>query len=335
MSAERSRTEARIGILVLITLTAIATGVVFQQSRFDPGLFSASLPQQAWDSALPVDAASSDAASSGVELPQFAGLAPLTPAETFASDNLSDKINGKAELYLSSGFQSLLSRRLKSVDDPSSWMELFVYDMGNLRNAFAVFSLQRRADARDAGFARFAYQTDNALFFVHGREYVEVIAANEKMSDALLALGESYVQQTPLDTEDLSELGLFPAEHLDAASISLHASDVFGFDRLDNTFSALYEIDGHQVRAFLSLRSSAQEAEELASAFHQFFVENGGTDIQAGLDIPGAKLIEIFDFYELIFTHNGFLAGVHESEDVASARKVGLMLYRELQEGAK
>jgi hypothetical protein len=330
MAAEHSRTESRVGIVILITLTVIAAGVLRRQSQFDPGLFLASLPQQYTDLAgLPAGAA-----SSGIQLLPIDGMEPLTPAETFNSYNLADKINGKAEFYLSAGFHSLLCQRLRYSHDKDSWMEVFVFDMGSLRNAFAVYSMQRRADAKVTGFTRFAYQTDNALFFVHGREYVEVIAANDSMTDALLTFGQNYVQRNPLDAEKMSELNLFPAEHLDPTTISLHAADVFGFNRLDNTFSAVYAIEGRQVRAFLSLRSSPQEATELAAAFHQFFVENGGTAIDAGLDIPGARLIEIFDFYELIFPHGSFLAGVHEAEDVESARKLGLMLYNELRKKA-
>ena len=62
-------------------------------------------------------------------LPQ--GLKPLTAPETFKADTLSDKIDGKAELYLSAGFNRLFSQRFRDEKASDLWIEAFVYDMGN------------------------------------------------------------------------------------------------------------------------------------------------------------------------------------------------------------
>ena len=51
---------------------------------------------------------------------------PLTAGEIFEAQNLSDKINGKAELYLSAGFVRLISQRFKDERGSDLWIEAFL-----------------------------------------------------------------------------------------------------------------------------------------------------------------------------------------------------------------
>jgi len=327
MISRSRRIETSVGILILAVIVVVASGVLFKQSRFDEKLFTVSLPLI--DShVVPAENAN---LTSPFEPLVPADMSPLTPPETFGPDNLSDKIDGKAELYLSAGFKELRSQRFKQTNQQGSWLELFIFDMDSTQDAFSVFSTQRRADGNPINLTRFAYQTENALFFVHGNEYIEIIGNNPNLTDAMLAIGKNYVQQKPIETEKLSDQDLFPTENLDPGSISLLSSDVFGFSRLNDVYIAKYIINGQEIRAFLSRRESAKDAQELAEAYHQFLLENGGMDIEVGDGIAEAKLVELFDLFELIFFHGRFFAGVHEAENRDSARKLGLLLLKELQ----
>ena len=69
-------------------------------------------------------------------------------AENFNPQNLYHKINGKADLYLASGFVSLKAQRYHLEGDPNSWLEMLAYQMKSPRAAFAVYSQQRRPDAK-------------------------------------------------------------------------------------------------------------------------------------------------------------------------------------------
>ena len=54
--------------------------------------------------------------------------------------------------------------------------------------------------------------------------------------------------------------------------------------------------------AFLSRRATPEEASKLASAYHDFLVQNGGKDVTWSLEMPGnARLVEIFGSFEAIF----------------------------------
>jgi hypothetical protein len=330
VKAESSKREPLVSLAILTVLVGIAIGVYFKQFRYDRAVFTVTLSEQG-SFASP---SSNSSGSSGLEVYLPDGMVPLTPPESFGPNNLSDKINGKAELYLSAGFLSLHSQRFVKTENSNVWMEVFVYDMGTMRNAFSVYGTQKRTDAEKVDLAPFAYRTSNAVFFVHGQEYVEIVAATatEEMATMMLSFAKNFIRNRPVETHRLGELALFPPEHLDEESISLLASDVFSFQRLNNIWIAGYTIDDTPLTAFLSLRETSQEAAELVAAYCQFLIENGGTEEKLNVNIPGARVVRIFDTFEMIWSHDKLLAGVHEAERLDLAEKLALTLYRKLSE---
>ena len=325
------KAETGVGFLILLILLGIAGGVVIKQSRYDESIFTVALSK---------DASSSETFGPAGATPDLQeclpeGMVALTPVETFGPESLSEKIDGKAELYLSAGFLSLHSQRFVETGKPDRWLEVFVYDMGSMRNAFSVFSTQRRADAEDLAFTPFAYQTANALFFVQGQFYVEIISASEQMAEAMLAIGQNFILKNPASSEAISEVALFPKASMVPDSVSLLAENVFGFSDLNNTFVARYRLGETSLTAFLSRRETAQEAQDLASAYLQFLVENGGVEAAMDAAIPEARLVKLFDAFELVFVHGSFLAGVHEAERKDLAEQLALQLKNALTEATK
>ncbi len=322
------------GIAVLFVLTIIASGVFLRQFTFNPAIFpmkSAIGGMQGENEA--------DLASLVSPIPE---VRPLTPPERFSPETLSDKIDGKAELYLSSGFEEMESQRYALTDQREEWLELFIYDMGDVRNAFSVFSAQRREDAETTHLTPNAYRTKNALFFTHGPFYVEIIAGDvsREMADATGAIAQAFVKDTPLEEREseeasvIADTDLFPEEGLVDNSISLLSANVFGYDELEDIYVATYELDGKMATAFLSRRESPEAAEELAAGYADFLLRFGGEKKERELAAAHGdiQLIEIMGMYELIFTHNAFLAGVHEASSGADAERLGEMLRSRIAE---
>jgi hypothetical protein len=114
-------------------------------------------------------------AATAALLPEVSGFTPLAPIESYGPENLSDKIDGRAELYLSAGFQEMSCRSFTLSEAENAHVEVFVYDMGSAQNAYAVFSSQRRPGSADIPLTANAYATGNALFFSQARFYVEIV----------------------------------------------------------------------------------------------------------------------------------------------------------------
>lgn len=328
MDAKSRKSETCVGIVILMTLAGIAFWVYLKQLQYDPAVFMPVLHPE--ERAFPEASGTLDASWFQSYLPE--GFNPLSSVEAFGPENLSEKIDGKAELYLSAGFVKLVSRRFVKSGQSDSWFEVYVYDMGSTRNAFSVYSSQRRADGEDVDFTRFAYHSRNALFFVHGREYVEVVASSESLIEEMLALGRNFVAGKRTETGEVNEIALFPKEALEEGSITLLSSDVFGYQELNNVFIAHYLLGGKRFTLFLSARKDPREADSLAASYRQFLLENGGKNQVAENRIPGLKIVEILDSYEFIFAHRHFLAGVHEADDIAMAEELAVRLYETLAE---
>lgn len=327
-----SRRQTALSFVILSMLAVIGAGLILTQSRYNPAILS---KDEIWPSADGQPGTSPPSVLDAFS-PLPAGLEPLTAAESFAADTLSDKIDGKAELYLSAGFKRLLSQRFKQDAASDRWLEAYVYDMGSGRNAFAVFSAQRRENAESLPVTQYAYRSPNAIFLVQGRYYVELIAseASAEVLKPLEELAETFVRNTPAEAVAIAEQDLFPPQDLDRDSIALVASDAFGFDRLNQVYTAEYRRNGATLMAYLSRRQTAEEAEALAAAYEKFLLEFGGNKLEQQLPVGNARLVEILDTYEVFFAYGPFMAGVREAVTREQAVELAAQLFGRMREVA-
>jgi hypothetical protein len=321
--------QTLLSLMIVGILVVISVGVYFAQFNTNPAVQQMAPVLKGDDKNQIAPPASSE--KSLISSPP--GQSPLSPAETFDAATLSDKINGKAELYLSAGFVRLHSQRFKDESDGDVWMEVFVYDMQTPQNAFSVFSAQRRDDAQTLDVAPYAYQTPNALFFVHGPFYVEVVASDisETITQPMLAFAETFIADHPIQTQTIGEKELFPEEGLIQTSISLVSADAFGYERFDQIFTATYKLQDSEFVAYYSRRKTPREAEELASSYRDFLIAFGGKTAESDLAIKTAKMIYILDTYEIVFSHGPFLAGVREAADQATAQELAMQLFNRIK----
>ena len=261
------------------------------------------------------------------------GLRASGSPETFNPDNLWEKINGQAEFYLSAGFVSLTSQLYEWVEDADSMIEVNAFHMGGMLNAFSVYSLQRRDNAQVIDVARFAYQTENTVYLVHGPFYVEIlwILPLDGEISVLKLLAEQFVQETSIKREDIPQLALFPLKNLVKGSASLITKHAFGFEPLDNVFTAEYRVDKNQATAYISERKTAQEARALVTGLHTYFKNFGGRTLQANNAIQDVKMIEIMGTFDLMFSMGRYFAGVHEAPTQKQAEEIAEMLAASLQ----
>ena len=322
--------QTLLSLIILGILAVISGGVFFAQFNYNPAVQQMAPVLATGDKSLTAPPASAE--KSLISLPP--GQSPLTPLETFDAATLSDKINGKAELYLSAGFVRLHSQRFKDQTAGDVWMEVFVYDMQTPQNAFSVFSTQRRDDGQTLDVEQYAYQTPNAIFFVHGPFYVEILASDisEAIIQPMIAFAEGFIANHPIQTQTIGEKELFPKEGLIQTSISLVSADAFGYDRFDHIFTATYKLQGTELMAYYSRRKTPREAQELASNYRDFLAAFGGKTVESDLAIKTAKMIHILDTYEVVFSHGSYLAGVREAADKQPAQELARQLFKRIKE---
>ncbi len=344
--------------LVLATLALILAWMLTQQARFNPAVLVALRApaikgQQAQPQGAPsaVEAAGQPPQAapgapqvrSGLAalLPAEAGgLAALGPAESFDPQTLSDKIDGKAELYLASGFKAMAARSYGAGQGKAKTrVELYLYEMKSPDAAFAVFSGQRRSGAGQSGLSDRAYATENAVFFASGPYYVELVGdrAGPEARKGLDALGQALAETiaSALPTRKAAatakDSDLFPAQGLDAGSLRLSVADVFGVSALNNIYTAGYKLGQAEATGFLSRRKSVAEAQAMAQAYLRFLAENGYRELAASLP-AGAKLLELDGSFEVVATQGALFYGVHDASSQAAALQLASLLVERLKE---
>lgn len=309
---------------VLLALAVVCVWLWRTQSHFSPAVTVAASATREAESSRP--AAPTAAAAPDLFPTWPAGLKTMSAAESFTPDSLSDKIDGKAELYLSAGFVGMRCQRVASTTAPDSWFEAFIYDMGKPVNAFSVYSSQKRNTTQAANLGDYSYRAGNQLCLVHGQFYLEFVAADEREPTLLAAteLARAFIAQTAVaqHANVAKDEALFPTDGMIAGSVMLLSADVFGFDQLNNTYVARYRDGSDDVTLFLSRRPDAAAATKLAAALRDFYVKDCGGKESAPPAAPkGAVLIDSGAGFDGVFTSGVYVAGVHQAPNAAAAER--------------
>jgi Family of unknown function (DUF6599) len=307
--------ETRLSMVIMALLVVVGAGVAMRQCQINPAVVA--LRPESHRHTLPAADQPALIDTTG------SGIAPFSPPERFGPDTLYEKINGRADLYLSSGFVSLGTQRFSMDSAAGVWVEMFAYDMGTPENAFSVFSMQRRAGARSTDVVPNAYRTENALFMTHANVYLEWVGtdASESLQQAMDWLAGAYVKSHggTLTSARAPGADLFPEAGMAPDSLQLIAANAFGYEQLDRIYSCEYLIDGVRLTAFVSERESPEGASALAVAYARTLMSYGATAVEGSGSIDGAAVMQFFDTYEIVFSRGPYLAGVHEAADPGPA----------------
>ena len=320
--AKVSAAQKLTGYGILAALALITVGLLIQQSRFNSAVIVAQrtplLPGRP-------QAASRTPAATAALLPEVEGFTPLAPVESYNPDNLSDKIDGKAELYLPAGFKEMSCRSFGLAAAGGAHVDVYLYDMGSPPNAYAVFSGQRRPGSPNIPLTANAYATANALFFTQGRFYVEIVAdrASEALKDNLSAYATALIAKLPAAGKTTDVATFFPKEGLAADTLRLSAADAFGLEGFNNVLTGEYRLKSGTATAFIARRGTPEQAQADAKRYLDFLAANGYKKPQSPGDL---SVLSLEDSFEIVFVEGQILAGVHDASSLAAAQELAAAL---------
>jgi hypothetical protein len=318
------------GYVILAVLGLITVWLLVQQSRFNPAV---SVARRAPLPSKSLAASGQKPSPTAALIPEVEGFTPLAPSESFGPDNLSDKIDGKAELYLSAGFKEMACRSFGLGAASEAHVEVFLYDMGSPQNAYAVFSGQRRPGSPRIPLTANAYATANALFFSQGRFYVEIVAdrASEAFQSSLKAYAKAVLAKLPTGGETKDAKSLFPQGGLAPDTVRLCATDTFCLEGLNNVLTGEYNLKAGKATAFIAERETPEQAQAEARRYLDFLAANGYQKVQtpgAPADLP---VLALDNSYEIVFVQGRIMAGVHDATSAAAALELASKLRTTLQ----
>ena len=311
------------GILALLGL--IAVGLLVAQSRFNPAVIVA---MRTPDKGRPQAAAGQAQAATAALIPEVPGFTALTPIESYGPDNLSDKIDGKAELYLSANFKEMSCRSFGLGAGGETHVDVYLYDMVSAPNAYAVFSGQRRPGSPNSSLTANAYTTANALFFTQGRFYVEIVAdrAAETLQKSLTSYATALLAKLPTQGATKNQAELLPKEGLALDSVRLSATDTFGLEGLNNVFTGEYSLKDGKATAFMARRDTPKQAQAEAKRYLDFLAANGYQKVQAPAPTGDLQVLVLDNSFEIVFVEARTLAGVHDATSLPAALELAAKL---------
>jgi len=244
--------------------------------------------------------------------------------ERFNRDNLFERINGEAELYMPYGFQQLEYGRYASIKDPQSAIEADIYTMGSLRDAFGMYANYRRKDDPDASVGAEGSLSASQLFFYQDRYLVRLQATGSGNPPPAVfqACARAIAKNLPAESGRPGELAAFDVPGLVPKSQRYIAASLLGYDFFPTGFMADVTIKGQEVQIFL-VPSESRGAARAAFEAYRSALAAGGKVTPAGQ--PNRTALSAVDpMYGAVAVEltGRFVIGVVRYADFADAQRL-------------
>jgi hypothetical protein len=258
----------RLGAGVLGLLTALAGWVAWRGAHPDPSLFA--------DPATLLDPGAVPVARGALP----AGLAPPGWRETglarFQASNLYEKIDGRADYFLSRGFRELTFLSLEAAKAPGAAVDVEFYDLSSAENALSALNGEKPPEQPvDAAAGSTWYAARNALFLARGAYYVRAIGSDEGPAVSAALNHLRGVLESALEAAERPWAEALFVDRLGLATggISYEKENAFSFGFARDVHIALLE-DG-ETEVFVTAAKSDDDARSLAARFQKGFLEYG------------------------------------------------------------
>ncbi len=269
---------------------------------------------------------------------QDAELAGPAQIRRFNADTLYEKIDGKAQLYLSYNFAELVFATYDTGETP---LDVYVYDMGQADNAFGIYKAEEGEGAEPVEVGRNGYASGASIFFWKGKHYVNILAGGEEgahgseggspqVRRAAVKLAAAIAERLQDAGQSLWAEHVLPQAHRVAGSFEFRKSDAFGLDFLNDVFSTQYKVGDKELTLFITRQSSPEQARDVLKQYEAFAARYGKVlDTQ---DVTGATVMTIQSSgtYDVVFAKGIYCGGVTAADDREAAASVVTGWVREL-----
>ena len=191
----------------------------------------------------------------------------------FTKVNLFEHINGQAELFFKYGFQRCTFAVYKDRNNPDRQIDLDIYEMGNVLQAFGIFSRFREED-RSMDIGLDSYLDDHSALFYQGKYYVALYATDPN-PDVLKQLATRVSGSLSDSSPSPREISFFPKEGLKPGSIQYMSEGLLGHQFLKRGFQGTYVDGNKESQLFLAVFKSPEEAKIGLRAFRNYLSTKG------------------------------------------------------------
>ena len=189
----------------------------------------------------------------------------------YTKKTLFERINGEAELFFKYGFQKSVFAVYQNKKSREDQIEVDIYDMGNVLQAFGVFSRFRNED-RPGGFGLDSFLDDHSALFYRGKYFV-MLYAPEPNQEILRQFSKLISPKLSDPSPPPQEISYFPKNGLKPGSIQYFPEGLLGHQFLKRGFQGTYveKVEGKaEDKAFKLFLAIFQNSQKATQALREF-----------------------------------------------------------------
>jgi len=201
----------------------------------------------------------------------------------FNDENLFEYINGGAELYISYGFNQVISRTYKSENQPDILVDIF--EMKNSKNAYGVFT--HSAEKITDEYGQMSFSATGVILFWKDNYYVSILnyPETEKSKTARDKLANFICEKIDTEGEIPGIVSLLPENNLVVGSIRyfrhpnwlntyyyISSENILNITDETEAVFAKYSIDNSKSILLLIEYTTPEFAKEAANSFKEKYL---------------------------------------------------------------
>jgi hypothetical protein len=207
-------------------------------------------------------------------LPKVKGWTLSKDVEVFHRDNLHERINGAAPLFIENNFQEMTSAVYTKGED---YITVQAYRHATPEDAFGMYTSERSSDMEFyPGIGGEAQGDGYGLYFFVGMVYVKISASNESenISAAMKEIAAGLAGKIGWSASYPLIINSFPKEGMIPHTGAYITQNYIGHEFLKPAYTVNYELSGKKFQAFVIDAKTAENAKQILSEYFKFTKQN-------------------------------------------------------------
>jgi hypothetical protein len=204
------------------------------------------------------------------QLPVIDGWNITAEFEVFNRENLYERINGAAPLFLENNFQEMTSIEYTQGDD---YITIQVYRHASPEDAFGMYASERSSEMEHYPAIGGDAQGDGyGLYFFSGCVYVKITTSNE--TEPIYNTAKEIAQTLATKIDPAADypvtFQLFPEEGVIPYTQSYITTNYIGHEFLKPVYTVDYTLNGKTIQAFVIDGKTVEGAKQILSDYFAF-----------------------------------------------------------------
>lgn len=251
--------------------------------------------------------------------------------QNFIPGNLYEYINGAAEIYLAYDFKELIVGQYeKDKEAEEASLSIEIYDMGNEKNSFGIYSAERFSESQFISIGNQGYLEEGTLNFVVGRYYIKLLCfdCGEKSDEVLKSFSNKIVKRVKDRGQFPPVLSHFPQEGLVQNTEKYILRNFMGYSFLHDGYVASYQLKNQEFDCFIIEGKNEEDAQKMLK---QYLEKKSNVDIK---ETSTGYLLKDRYYHNIFLVRNeNYICGVMKIKDDFQA--LGVRYLRMLLESLK